>query len=385
MVHRLAVLSMVIGLLTACAHWPGGWTLSRDGGSDGTGRVTSFLIFDTKSGLPLSEHALRRRFIETPWLLWGEQHDQSVHHLLRARWLADWSRTLPDGTGSGAIVFEHLDREHDGALTAARQRQPDGPLEDWLTVAHFDGKRWGDVAYRPLFVAAERSGLPWVAANLSRRSAQQWMKRTGKDQPAVDTGDWLRQRLPASAEPADAWWHALLRTADWDVEAETQLLAAVRKGHCDALPEPMLVPMAAAQRLRDAALADGMWRGIGGVAGQSAEQPALPPRVLLAGNGHVDRRFGVPRYLGVDQRQVLALGMLPWPALTSVRAESHDGAARISKRLADWVGEEQASRLAAAYDVVVLTPVASGEAPPDHCAIFRRGKAPAPTGSPVRP
>ncbi|MDO4681745.1 MAG: ChaN family lipoprotein [Lautropia sp.] len=313
-------------------------------------------------------------------MLWGEQHDQSVHHLLRARWLTDWSRMLPDGTGSAAIVFEHLDREHDAALTAARQRQPDGPLEDWLTEALFDGKRWGEVAYRPLFVAAEQSGLTWVAANLSRRSAQQWMKGTGKDQPAVDTADWLRQRLPASAEPADAWWHALLRTADWDAEAEAQLLDAVRTGHCDALPEPMLVPMAAAQRLRDAALADGMWRGIGGVERPSAERSILPPRLLLAGNAHVDRRFGVPRYLGVDQQQVLVLGMFPLSALTSAPGQGqgdethgHEGArvAQRGKRLADWVGEEKASRLAAAYDVVVLTPVASGGEPPDHCAIFR--------------
>lgn len=480
---RLGFLWLITGVLSACAHGAAHQGAPMAPPAADTLPVTSHLIFDTKSGESLSEEQLKRRFIETPWLLWGEQHDQAQHHALRARWLADWAGALPAdqpavgraayGAASAgrakaghrtqaAIVFEHLDREHGAALRQVQARQPRAPLAEWLVAARFDAKRWGGAAYEPLFEAAWQSGVPWVAGNLSRETARQWMmmaganggpdgmagskgahrvdgaagatgggaadiqggmavgaaKRLGRDAVGVaaSTEAWLAPRLAAyPVQPSEAGWLAALQGADWDARAEARLLAAVRVGHCDALPESMLVTMAAAQRLRDAALADALKRGAAGPvaetrAGKKADgftqnravpvgqrqqrDEALPSRLLLTGNGHVDRRFGVPRYLGVGEAQVLVVGMEAVSAAALLNAASsvptneqgpmngqqaqvptnQQQARRLS--LSDWVGEERASRMAEAYDLVVLTPVSPGEVP-DHCAAFRQGKAPA--------
>ncbi|MDO5102975.1 MAG: ChaN family lipoprotein [Lautropia sp.] len=428
---RFGFLWLITGLLSACAHGPAHRQTETSAPVANTVSVTSELIFDTKSGESLSEDALKRRFIETPWLLWGEQHDQARHHVLRARWLRHWAEALPVAQPSAglarhraasadpialgrrmqaAIVFEHLDREHGAALRQVQARQPRGPLVDWLAAARFDAKRWGEAVYQPLFEAARHSGVYWVAGNLSREAARRWMIMPGTPGTKSTTGTaaaggtagteaWLKPRLAAhSAQPADADWLATLRAADWNQQAEAHLLAAVRVGHCDALPESMLVPMAAAQRLRDAALAAGLKQAAGsagpmqpaslarrlandraGLAAQhQGDDDALPPRLLLAGNGHVDKRFGVPRYLGVAEAQVLVMGMetvsaqaftpMVTPSLSSSQQQHR------SPRLSDWVGPARASRMAAAYDVVVLTPV-SPEAVPDHCAVFRDGKS----------
>lgn len=523
---------LIVGLLAACVHGPAHQEAPRMRPEGAASVVTSILIFDTKIGENISEDALKRRFIETPWLLWGEQHDQVQHHALRAGWLADWAGALPAnrpdrpevdvggrmasevGTTAGAeaeprhgrqaaIVFEQLDRAHGAALKQVQARQPKAPLADWLAAGGFDARRWGGEAYQPLFEAAWRGGVPWVAGNLSREAARQWMMMSGTDRDAgangakeihgadglaggkgvrgadgvagakgahradwvagakgmhrgggatvanvsngaaeiqgggaaasqgagaagqadrherdaggeaASTAAWLKPRLGAyPAQPADAGWLAALQAADWDGQAEAQLLAAIRVGHCDALPESMLVPMASVQRLRDAALADALKQGAGlaavqtsvaveqhakrvtqhpaGLAGQHPSREgaweALPPRLLLAGNGHVDKRFGVPRYLGIPGSQVLVVGMetvsaaalstgAPSPRSANGQVPTKEQRAR-RLNLSDWVGQERASRMAEAYDVVVLTPVPSTEVP-DHCAVFRQDKGPA--------
>jgi uncharacterized iron-regulated protein len=70
-------------------------------------------------------------------------------------------------------------------------------------------------------------------------------------------------------------------------------------GHCHALPRSMWPRMAQAQSARDAAMADALRQATagGGV-------------VLLAGNGHVRRDIGVPRWLGSAKKRVFAVGYL---------------------------------------------------------------------------
>ena len=70
-------------------------------------------------------------------------------------------------------------------------------------------------------------------------------------------------------------------------------------GHSHALPPAMWLRMARAQLARDAVMADVLRRasGAGGV-------------VLLAGNGHVRRDIGVPRWLGAINDRVFAVGYL---------------------------------------------------------------------------
>jgi uncharacterized iron-regulated protein len=58
----------------------------------------------------------------------------------------------------------------------------------------------------------------------------------------------------------------------------------INHGHCNALPKAMWASMARAQFARDAALA------------HLLERHAAGGAVLLAGNGHVRRDIGVPRW-----------------------------------------------------------------------------------------
>lgn len=429
-------------------------------------------IIDTRRDVKLSEKDFLRLVYATELLLLGEQHDQPLHHQLRARWLRVWadgpgtgvparvphsaadrggalrhagpSATPParmadapapaspsgiadrggEGTGAGQpplIVFEHLDREHDPALQSAQRWRPEGPAGTWLQAARFDGKAWGETLYRPLFDAAfeasRERGARWVAANFSRESARAWMRAQMQGQGAA-----------AGIDPA------LLRLKDqarWDDEAEQAVLAAMRDGHCNALPEEALRPMLMMQRARDAALALPLLQA-GGRA------------LLLAGNGHVDRRVGVPRYLPAGAGQVLVIGLENLPGEPAVKdptkeaeRDRHGGRAPINTSpgaaderdvpdatdatgsagatgrtaatgatdapkapgeqgrrgagdrahrlsppqegpLSRLVGENRAARLRAAYDIVVLTPPSAEEK--DHCAAFRARHAPASGG-----
>jgi uncharacterized iron-regulated protein len=57
----------------------------------------------------------------------------------------------------------------------------------------------------------------------------------------------------------------------------------IEEGHCGESPRNILAGMVAAQRARDAIMAQAL--------------QAHAPAVLIAGNGHVRRDFGVPHYL----------------------------------------------------------------------------------------
>ena len=115
----------------------------------------------------------------------------------------------------------------------------------------------------------------WAEANLHRVAAL----TDYPERPAAGSGtNWL---LVGSDSRGDL-----------TPEQQAELLHQVDVGHCGALPQSMLAPMALAQRARDAALALAMV--------QAARQAAPGARVvLIAGNGHVRRDLGVPHDLAV--------------------------------------------------------------------------------------
>ncbi len=366
------------------------------------------LIFDTETGAPVSEELLIRRAAATPWVLMGEQHDQPLHHRLRARWLRAWadagSKSAPDARSPAgrdqAIVFEHFDREHAAALAAVQRAEPEAPLAHWLEAARFDAQGWGLDAYRPLFEAAQQSGLPWIAANLSRDEARARMRRSmqaegsegsrqvyGTGGEAVQAGrNGQTGEAVARRRTVPDVLEAGLARADWDEDAQRRLSDAVRAGHCHALPEAMVGPMVRVQRLRDAALAQPLL----------ATAPGAR-RLLLAGNGHVNRQYGVPRYLPEVAQRLLVVGFESLPQSTqqpegsASRHGSQDSADPVAahraadgKRnallsgqtgeqrltpLAARVGPERAAEWAHAYDLVVLTAPAPDRR--DPCEAFR--------------
>jgi uncharacterized iron-regulated protein len=72
-------------------------------------------------------------------------------------------------------------------------------------------------------------------------------------------------------------------TNPWPDAARLELEQVIEEGHCGEAPRNILPGMVAAQRARDAIMAHTL--------------QAHAPAVLVAGNGHVRRDFGVPHYL----------------------------------------------------------------------------------------
>lgn len=109
----------------------------------------------------------------------------------------------------------------------------------------------------------------------------------------------------------------------------------IATGHCNALPAAALAPMARAQIARDAYMA------------LKIEDRKARPVVLLAGNGHVRRDIGVPRWLRSDTNIYVA-GFLEAPA---------DGATAASR---------------ARYHHIVITLAAER---PNPCEAFLKSRA----------
>jgi uncharacterized iron-regulated protein len=213
-------------------------------------------------------------------LLIGELHDNAVQHRLRLGWLESLADARPM-----VLALEQFDSERqadlDRALAADLGESTDDAAARARRVAEaagFDFRSWDWVHYGPVVELALRRRLPLVAANLSRR----------------ETSAVARGEAGAVAAPEPSGWSAHDRNA---------LEEAIRSGHCGLLPEARIAPMAAAQRARDARMADSV--------AEARRRTGLPV-VLLAGNVHVRNDIGVPRYLAdrLPHDRLFSIGLL---------------------------------------------------------------------------
>jgi uncharacterized iron-regulated protein len=184
-------------------------------------------------------------------LLLGEVHDNPDGHrarlaLLRARIDAGWRP---------AIAMEQFDRERQADLDRAQQACKDAACV--IAMASPAKASWHWDYYAPLIDLALREHLPLYAANLSRADAGKIVEH-GYDRPVPP--DVLQPQVDE-----------------------------VRAGHCGMLPDDMLAPMATAQVARDVAMADVLAAALAAHPGDGV--------VLIAGNGHVRRDFGVAYWL----------------------------------------------------------------------------------------
>ncbi len=207
--------------------------------------------------------------------LLGEVHDNPLHHRLRAQAL----RRACESGWRPALVMEQFDLEQQPAIERSRTEQPRDARRLIEQAGRTGGWSWRD--YEPFVALALQYELPLWAGNLSRAQAARVMREgyepvLGPERMAA----WNLQRVP------DAAWQAAQ-------EKEIDL------GHCGALPKAMWSSMARAQFARDAALAH-LLRSHG-----------ARGAVLLAGNGHVRRDIGVPRWLdGVPASRTLVVGFV---------------------------------------------------------------------------
>lgn len=180
-------------------------------------------------------------------LLLGEQHDAPAQPRLQQRWVETLAH---QGTLAG-LALEMADR---GTSTAGL---PANASEDQVrTALHWNAEGWPWPRYAPAIMAAVHAGAPVFGANLPLEAQQQAMHDSALD-----------RLLPGPA-----------------LKAQQQ---AVRRGHCDLLPETQITPMTRVQIARDRAMAD------------TIAAAAVPGKtvVLIAGAGHVEADVGVPRHV----------------------------------------------------------------------------------------
>jgi uncharacterized iron-regulated protein len=192
-------------------------------------------------------------------LLLGEVHDNPEGHKQRYEQL----RKRVEAGWRPAIAMEQFDRENQALLNKAQRECRDAQC----VILVMAGPRWDWDQYRPIIDLALRYELPLVAANLSRADASRVVRdgvASSFDEKTIAEYR-LRQPLPADI-----------------VKAQEQEVIA---GHCNMVSDMMLPGMVNAQIARDIWMARLL----------RAQQPR--DVVLIAGNGHVRKDFGVPRWL----------------------------------------------------------------------------------------
>jgi len=191
-------------------------------------------------------------------LLLGEQHDADEHHALEAETV----RELAARRQLAALVLEMAE-----AGTSTQGLPADASEPDVQAALRWNDKGWPWASYGPAVMQAVRAGVPVLGGNLPRSAMPGAMK-----DPRFD------RRLDAAA---------------MQLQVE-----AIRKGHCDLLPETQLQPMARVQLARDESMA------------RTIAEALQPGRtvLLIAGNGHVRQRLGVPQWLSenIRARKVMA-------------------------------------------------------------------------------
>lgn len=241
----------------------------------------------------LTLDALADRLARADFVLLGEVHDSDEAHRLQARLLQG---LLARGRHP-TLVMEQIRRDQrPGDATARRRAMRQGG--------------WPVAGYEPLLRVAEQTGLVIVGGNLSGRQLRQ--------------GDALPHKVRALAAA-----HPL------SPPARERLARDIERAHCGMANADAVRALVRLQALRDAALAETML--------------SVPrPVVLIAGNGHTRRDYGVPRLLQ-GQGRVLAVGLI----------EREPGHERLS--------EEQAVRAGAWDFVIPIAPVHDT----DPCVRFR--------------
>jgi uncharacterized iron-regulated protein len=185
-------------------------------------------------------------------LLLGEQHDAAGHPRLQQGWVAALAQR-------GALAAVALEMAEQGASTAGLARA--ASEAEVKAALRWNQQAWPWERYGLPVMAAVRSGVPVLGANLPREQLRAAM------QDAVFDG-----LLPGPA-----------------LKAQQQ---AIRRGHCEMLPEPQIRPLTRAQIARDQAMART-------ISSQLARGKVV---VLIAGAGHVQPDLGVPLHLAATVR-----------------------------------------------------------------------------------
>lgn len=250
-------------------------------------------IWDTCAQQPATMTGLERSLQDARYLLLGEVHDNSTHHRIRRDLIA----ALIRAGRRPAIAMEQFDREQQPAIDRALAEAP-RDAERLRVVSSFNDQGWSWPDYAPIISLALDAGLPLLAANLSRDQAF----RIATSNASAILGERSVKSLGLDKPLPPA--------------AQRKLERVIDDGHCGKAPATILPGMIAAQRARDAVMAQ--------IIAKHAETGA----VLVAGNGHVRRDFGVPFYLQAQPvpTTIVAVGFIEVQNLLNRPADYYNNA-----------------------------------------------------------
>lgn len=248
-------------------------------------------ILEVATGRWIDEATLLEALRRADFVLLGERHDHPDHHALQARLI----ESLSTRGRRPAVAFEMLDAEDAPALASVRALDGDAAAraEALRRAVAWEQSGWPDWAlYAPVFEAALAPDLTIVAANLG-----------SAELTALRRGGAAVLSPPRRAE--------LLLDAPADPEEFRALSEQIREAHCGHAPEAALERMVDTQRAWNAQLARALWLA-------QSEPPAAGDTdarrsaILIAGNEHVRRDRGVPRWLArmAPGARLVALGLL---------------------------------------------------------------------------
>jgi uncharacterized iron-regulated protein len=220
-------------------------------------------IWDAGAARFIGASDLVGRLLGARFVLLGEKHDNPDHHRLQA-----WAlRALIAAGRRPAVGFEMFTVDDAAAIARYRAGRPADAAGLGAAVG-WDRSGWPPwPLYEPIADAALEGGLPIAATNLSPPTTQA-IARHGL--VALEPAVIARLRLDAPLSP----------------QMRAEMAAEIEESHCHMLPEAMLDNMVAAQRARDAQIAERL---------AAAAQPN--GALLIAGNGHVRKDRGVPAFL----------------------------------------------------------------------------------------
>ena len=214
-------------------------------------------------------------------LLLGEVHDNPDGHARRYAWL----EARVDAGWRPTIAMEQFDRDRQADLDRALAECADAACV--IRRAEPEGQRWEWPLYAPVIELALARRLPLRAANLSR----------------ADASRVVREGYGAALDDATIASFGLDRPLARDL-ADGQR-RAIDEGHCHQIPASIAEGMVRAQVARDVWMAKVV----------VAEAGRGDGVVLLAGNGHVRRDLGVPRWLeGKAGARAFSVGFVEEPA-----------------------------------------------------------------------
>jgi uncharacterized iron-regulated protein len=257
-------------------------------------------IIETATQAGISQTQLIAQLKQQDYILLGEVHDEPLHHLRRANIIEALVDLQP------VVVAEQLEANQQVTYT--------GNLLDDVTRVGFDAKVWDWALYSPLFTMLEIQKVSLIGGNLPIGVVRDISKRGISEIPTV--------------------LNAMISQASLNATGESQLVADLEAGHCGHLPKQYLPNFILAQRARDASMLNAMM------------QLDHKPVVLLAGNGHVRKDYGIPTLLKTTDARMVSIGFLQLDTLTA----------------------EDIKRYQQQYDYVWLTGAAHRD---DPCAAFK--------------